>query len=70
MYNIEYGGVVLKIKREYPTHQEVEAYLEMLKTMKANRFYILGKGANIEFIECHECNLRNWLRQKKYYFGW
>jgi hypothetical protein len=54
------------IPQTLPTAQEVELYLELLNNMKANSFFIL----NIVPIGCINCNLKDWLNQKKKYFGW
>lgn len=49
----------------YPTEEEFKKYIELLHTMKANKFYIIGRG-----VGSIEDNLRKWIYQKENYYGW
>ena len=68
--NLGHERIVLTTPNRYPTAQEVECYLNMLENFKANNYYIIPSGAKLEFFGCVECNLRNYIRQRQYYFNW
>lgn len=40
--------VGINVDREFPTTAETEKYLALMKTMKANNFFVLGRGAQLQ----------------------
>jgi len=65
-----HDGYILTLPREYPSNKEVEMWLKLLSSMKSCSYYILGKDVKLEILGCIECDLNNWLRQKRWYFNW
>lgn len=63
-------GFIITVPNEYPTAEEVEAWLNLIEVMGKNAFYILGKDSKLEILGCLNCDLRDWLRQKQWYYGW
>ena len=40
--------IIIKLKREFPTTEEVIAWLDMIDAMRANHFLILGEDVDVE----------------------
>jgi hypothetical protein len=65
------GINVIEIEGTEITPELIRRYMDLLSDMKCNSFIVLPKHVEMDWKGlCVDCNIRNWLRQMRWYFGW